>query len=226
MENVPRIRERRGVFREFVDLLADCGYHVDYRGCDGADYGLAQRREACPTRLAAGSDQGARARVGEAAPESDSAMRSPGCRPLSLWRGGPSRPAASRSRVSGRSTSSGSGRPRPAARGSNGQLSCGRPAIASRAEQRSAMSTPAWSGTSQPAITTLAHNYGTGRFGHPEQDRAISLREAAMLQGFPCTYRFVPPKHAVHMTHIGRLIGNAMPPPLVGRWERPWSSMP
>ena len=65
-----------------------------------------------------------------------------------------------------------------------------------------------------PTITTLAHNFGTGRFGHPEQDRPISLREAALLQGFPRQYRFVRDGEKVFFDRIGRLIGNAVPPPL------------
>jgi DNA (cytosine-5)-methyltransferase 1 len=65
-----------------------------------------------------------------------------------------------------------------------------------------------------PTITTLAHNFGTGRFGHPEQDRPISLREAAMLQGFPRDYRFVSEEKPIYFGRLGRLIGNAVPPPL------------
>lgn len=65
-----------------------------------------------------------------------------------------------------------------------------------------------------PTITTQAHNFGTGRFGHPEQDRAITLREAAILQGFPRDYRFVRPGSKVEFTSLGKLIGNAVPPPL------------
>lgn len=65
-----------------------------------------------------------------------------------------------------------------------------------------------------PTITTQCFGYGNGRFGHPEQDRAISLREAAMLQGFPREYSFLGPGEcAVFSTH-GRLIGNAVPVPL------------
>lgn len=67
-----------------------------------------------------------------------------------------------------------------------------------------------------PTITTQSHNYGTGRFGHPSQDRPISLREAAMLQGFPKSYRFAPDGGSVYFSTIGRLIGNAVPP-IVGR---------
>jgi DNA (cytosine-5)-methyltransferase 1 len=62
-----------------------------------------------------------------------------------------------------------------------------------------------------PTITTLAYNYGSGRFGHPNQDRAISLREAAILQTFPRRYAFVEPKSDVNVRVLGRLIGNAVP---------------
>jgi DNA (cytosine-5)-methyltransferase 1 len=62
-----------------------------------------------------------------------------------------------------------------------------------------------------PTITTEFYGLGNGRFGHPEQDRAISLREGAILQGFPADYQFVPPDKPLLFTTIGRLIGNAVP---------------
>jgi DNA (cytosine-5)-methyltransferase 1 len=62
-----------------------------------------------------------------------------------------------------------------------------------------------------PTITTQCFGFGNGRFGHPEQDRAISLREAALLQSFPANYEFIPPNEALKLSHIGRLIGNAVP---------------
>ncbi|WP_246696987.1 DNA cytosine methyltransferase [Methylobacterium planeticum] len=62
-----------------------------------------------------------------------------------------------------------------------------------------------------PTITTQAFGFGSGRFGHPEQDRALSLREAAMLQTFPRDYAFTPPGIDPPMKTIGRLIGNAVP---------------
>ncbi len=62
-----------------------------------------------------------------------------------------------------------------------------------------------------PTITTQCFGYGNGRFGHPEQDRAISLREAAMLQGFPRNYSFLPDDEQVSFATLGRLIGNAVP---------------
>jgi DNA (cytosine-5)-methyltransferase 1 len=41
-----------------------------------------------------------------------------------------------------------------------------------------------------PTITTQFSSYGSGRFGHPDQDRAISIREGALLQTFPKDYDF------------------------------------
>ena len=60
-------------------------------------------------------------------------------------------------------------------------------------------------------ITTQCYGFGNGRFGHPEQDRAISLREAARLQTFPDNYEFVPPDEPHPITTISRFIGNAVP---------------
>jgi DNA (cytosine-5)-methyltransferase 1 len=62
-----------------------------------------------------------------------------------------------------------------------------------------------------PTITTQCFGYGNGRFGHPEQDRAITLREAAMLQTFPAGYRFLREDEKVRFDLIGRQIGNAVP---------------
>lgn len=62
-----------------------------------------------------------------------------------------------------------------------------------------------------PTMTTQCFGYGNGRFGHPDQDRAISLREAAILQTFPANYCFSPTSDPVKFSHMGRLIGNAVP---------------
>lgn len=62
-----------------------------------------------------------------------------------------------------------------------------------------------------PTITTQCYGFGNGRFGHPEQDRAISLREAAVLQSFPEEYVFFPPNEFPGFRTVGRWIGNAVP---------------
>lgn len=66
-------------------------------------------------------------------------------------------------------------------------------------------------GDASPTMTTQCYGFGNGRFGHPEQDRAISLREAAILQSFPKGYKFVPPNGEINFTKVGRMIGNAVP---------------
>ncbi|MBF0311391.1 MAG: DNA cytosine methyltransferase [Magnetococcales bacterium] len=58
-------------------------------------------------------------------------------------------------------------------------------------------------------LTTRCISLSNGRFGHPEQDRAISVREAAALQTFPDDFLF-----SGMMTSQARQIGNAVPPRL------------
>lgn len=63
-----------------------------------------------------------------------------------------------------------------------------------------------------PTITSGCHNPSKGRFLHPGQDRTISLREAAVLQGFPRSYKF----NVAHgKESIALMIGNALPPPFI-----------
>ncbi|GGN98606.1 DNA cytosine methyltransferase [Haloarcula pellucida] len=69
-----------------------------------------------------------------------------------------------------------------------------------------------------PTITTQFYNYGSGRFGHydTDQNRALSIREGAILQTFPDDYRFLPGEEIddVGFQRLGRWIGNAVPPKL------------
>ncbi|MCY4170027.1 MAG: DNA cytosine methyltransferase [Bacteroidetes bacterium] len=67
-----------------------------------------------------------------------------------------------------------------------------------------------------PTITTQFYSYGTGRFGHPEQDRALSIREGAILQSFPEDYKFIHSNKPGSISELARHIGNAVPP-LLGK---------
>ncbi|MBW9173422.1 DNA cytosine methyltransferase [Clostridium estertheticum] len=62
-----------------------------------------------------------------------------------------------------------------------------------------------------PTVTTQFYGYGNGRFGHPEQDRALSLREGAILQSFPIDYKFIDADNTQTNKQIGIHIGNAVP---------------
>jgi DNA (cytosine-5)-methyltransferase 1 len=84
-----------------------------------------------------------------------------------------------------------------------------------------------------PTITTGCFNPSKGRFLHPVHHRAITMREAALLQGFPKRYKF--PK-ADSKVAVAAMIGNALPPPFIAaharrigtaisrRWNRPQSA--
>ena len=58
-----------------------------------------------------------------------------------------------------------------------------------------------------PTITARFDSFTRGKFGHPDDDRTISLREGALLQTFPMDYMFTGNK-----VDIARQIGNAVPP--------------
>ena len=62
-----------------------------------------------------------------------------------------------------------------------------------------------------PTMTTYCIGLGNGRFGHPEENRAISLREAAIFQDFPKTYDFIDPDVTFSSSALARQIGNAVP---------------
>lgn len=64
-----------------------------------------------------------------------------------------------------------------------------------------------WWDRPAPALTCKCHSLSNGRYGHPEQNRAISLREAAALQSFPDGYIF----YSTSKASVGDQIGNAVP---------------
>lgn len=213
MENVPRVGST-GVFADFVAALRSNGYCVDWRSCRGVDFGLPQGRRRLvllasllgPIAVPEGPQRGQPPRTvrdtiaglprleAGAADPADPLHKSRSLSPVNLQRIRAAIPGGTWEQWP------------PALR-----APCHR--RAGGASFRNVYARMEWDKPS-PTITTLAHNFGTGRFGHPDQDRPISLREAAMLQGFPRDYRFVRRGTAVYFSHLGRLIGNAVPPPL------------
>lgn len=65
-----------------------------------------------------------------------------------------------------------------------------------------------WWGRPSPTITTKFFSISNGRFVHPEEDRALSIREGATLQSFPLTYKF----KGTSIANNAKMIGNAVPP--------------
>lgn len=213
MENVPRIGKSQ-VFLDFIGDLEAEGFHVDWRSVYGPDYGLPQhrrrmvllasRRGELPVPRATRSIETystVRDAIGTlpavTAGESDPSDVLHTARKLSelnMQRVQASRPGGTwldwpeelRSACHKRESGS----------------------SFKNVYARMEWSKPA------PTITTLANNFGAGRFGHPEQDRSITPREAALLQGFPPRYRFLRPGEKMNVTAVTRLIGNAVPPPI------------
>jgi DNA (cytosine-5)-methyltransferase 1 len=211
MENVPRAGSAE-VFRDFLALLKRLDYCVDHRSCNGLRFGLAQERRRLvllASRLGAVSvplgDEELRRTVadeistmpelaaGEVDP-SDPVHKTRALSELNLKRIRKSKPGGTWEDWPEDLRA-------PCHRRKNG------------ATFRNVYARMEWDNPA-PTITTLAYNFGTGRFGHPKQNRALSLREASMLQGFPRSYAFVEVGAAVKFQNLGRLIGNAVPPPL------------
>lgn len=217
MENVSTVKHHK-IFDEFVAHLRALGYHVSHQVVDSVHYGVPQSRRRmvllasllgpiefeAPSAAPASSVREAIAdlpplRAGEISADDPLHMACT-LSPLNLRRIKASRPG-------------GSWRDWP----KNLVADCHRastgksyPSVYGRME---------WDKPA-PTITTQAYGFGSGRFGHPEQHRAISLREAAILQSFPREYDFWPKDAAMNVRALGRLIGNAVPPNLGGAIAR------
>lgn len=207
MENVPLVA-RHPVFQDFLNALE--GYHVTWRTIDCSSFGVPQTRKRLVLLASRLGQEGlslpsnnveittVRETISQLAPlvageadKNDSLHAACKLSRLNLERIQSSRPG-------------GTWRDwKPSLRAACHRKSTGDtfPSVYGRME---------WDRPG-PTITTQCFGYGNGRFGHPEQDRAITLREAAMLQTFPQCYEFVMKGEHVNISALGRLIGNAVP---------------
>ena len=212
-ENVPRLANKT-VFSDFAESLQRLGYTVDYKVIRCVDYGIAQDRRRLV--LVASRVGAAMVPAGRLNGRPPTTVRQ-AIGALPSIEAGETHEADPMHRSPNLSTIN---RQRIAASVPGGtwhdwpeelRLACHRRASGARFTNvyaRMCWDRPA------PTLSTHFHNFGAGRFGHPEQDRAVSLREAAMLQGFPENYRFVPDGEPAPLGTLGRHIGNAVPPPL------------
>lgn len=211
MENVPRLAGM-AVFQSFVKSLESKGYRVQFGTLYGPDFGLPQERRRLV--LLAGRNREVPLPVGERSSPRYKTVRQTIGRLPALAQGevdprDPLHRARSLSEINQRrielSKPGGTWRDWP----EELRAPCHRKASGSSFQ--AFYGRMVWNQPS-PTITTQAYNFGTGRFGHPDQNRGLTLREAAMLQGFPRAYEFVPKGSRPSMQAVGRLIGNAVPP--------------
>jgi DNA (cytosine-5)-methyltransferase 1 len=210
MENVPLL-EKEEVFAKFVSSLKDDGFSVFHKVVDCADYGVPQHRRRLvllaskhgPIEMIAPTvkkelyetvrnaiEELPRLRAGGICPD-DPLHQASELSPLNLKR-------IRASKVGG------------TWRDWDKEL------VADCHKKKTGKTYPSvygrmgWDEPS-PTMTTQFFGFGNGRFGHPHQNRGISLREGAILQSFPRRYKFVAKGEPVYIKTIGRLIGNAVP---------------
>jgi len=211
MENVPELEKER-VFEDFVGRLKELGYHVNYKVVDAAEYGVPQRRR----RLLL---LASRIKNIELIPPTH-------CVPVTVRTaisGLPAIEAGEKSdsdslHMASALSETNKKRIRNSLPGGSWRdwpeeliLDCHKKSTGK--SYGSVYGRMSWDDVS-PTITTQFTNYGTGRFGHPEQDRAISLREGAILQSFPDDYAFVKEDEEITIKNVAKHIGNAVPPRL------------
>lgn len=209
IENVPGLAEK-SVFREFLRLLRREGYMPRWEILDAADYAVPQRRK----RLVLIAGRGFSIEFGKLARTKKTVRSAIGNLPMpgnsgdSLHDMPENRSPEMRTWISA-VPKDGGGRldlppdmQRPCHRRSNGFKDV---------YGRMAWDRPA------PTITGGCFNPSKGRFLHPEQDRNITMREAALLQSFPRSFK-VPSNTT--KTAAALMIGNALPPEFVRRQAR------
>ena len=208
MENVPGIVAVPGFssFRRFLKTLGNCGYECDHHVLNARDFGVPQHRRryvllavhkasaALPSPTdGPGSERTTVRPTIERFPAIDAGEADPST---------PNHYAARLStlnleRIRATPSNGGSRRDWP----ERLMLNCHRE-ILGFSDVYGRM----WWDRVAPTLTSRCNSLSNGRFGHPEQHRAISLREAAALQTFPDDYEFFGAKN-----RIARWIGNAVP---------------
>lgn len=208
MENVPDLA-RLDIWNKFTSVLSNDGYHISFEAIDAVDYGVAQNRRRLvllgsrlgkiDLPLKKISHSTVRTTIGHLPPieagtchKEDRFHVSRRLMPINLRRIKASLPG-------------GSWKAWP----DKLQADCHR--SKKGRTYGSVYGRMSWDQAS-PTITTQFYGFGNGRFGHPEQDRALSLREGALLQSFPADYQFIAENERMSIRTVGRLIGNAVPP--------------
>lgn len=216
MENVPELAERgKDVLDNFLAILSELNYQIDHAVVKCEDYGVPQQRRRFvllastlgPIKIPAGKYKGKKPPTvfdaigdlpvidtGESHPD-DPLHCAAKLSPLNLRR------------IKATPVNGGTWRDWP----EELRLECHKK---DTGKSFGSVYGRMWWDQPAPTMTTLCTGLGNGRFGHPVQDRPISLREAALIQSFPKGYRFTQPGEKLNRSAVSRMIGNAVPPKL------------
>lgn len=219
MENVPGLMQRgKTLFKAFVDTLTSLGYIVEFDVLQVADYGIPQNRR----RLVLFAGKGfpihlpvpthSMTGVGKLKPWQTlksviNGLPTPITLTDAITKGGPQlfnwhvvRTLSSQNVRRLKKTKAGESRtclPNNLRPKCHKNKEVGFSNVYGRAS---------WDHVS-PTITGGCTTLSKGRFGHPEEERTLSVREAALIQTFPKDYIFDTP----YMEHVCNIIGNALP---------------
>ncbi|MGL3210689.1 DNA cytosine methyltransferase [Bradyrhizobium sp. BR 1433] len=209
MENVPRLVSHK-VFGQFVRNLEELGYHVSYGKLRAERFGVPQWR----TRLVLFASLFGRIQLPRETHKDRPRTVRDAIGSLPTIRAGEGS-ARDRIHVGRNLTPQNLKRIKATKEGGSWkdwdpelQLRCHKKAKGK--SFRSVYGRMRWDEPS-PVITTQCLGIGNGRFGHPSQDRGISIREAALLQSFPKKFKFVEPGEPINGVRLARQIGNAVP---------------
>lgn len=219
MENVPDLSnaEKYPVFDAFVQRLKDLNYHVFFRIVDASRFGVPQKRNRL---VLLASKLGEIGLISETHTDENAVTVRDTIKTLPVLRDGS---VSADDPLHRSSKLSPLNKMRIAATPKNGGSATSWkraliPACYRRDSGKSYMVTVygrmRWNDPA-PTMTTHCTTLGTGRFGHPTQNRAISLREAARFQTFPDDYAFIEDDE-LNISRMARHIGNAVPV-LLGR---------
>lgn len=213
MENVPLLKSYGSgvVFNDFVRALEDIGYHISHDVFNAQDYGVPQRRKRLvllgslhgkinmiPPTHKTGKYVTVRQAIGNLAPIKDGEIdkKDKLHRTRKLTELNKRRIQATKEGGSWKDWDE------------ELKLACHKNGGGEK--YSSVYGRMQWDDVA-PTMTTYCVGLNNGRFGHPEQDRAISLREAALLQSFPKGYNLIDSKNVFSLMNTAKHIGNAVP---------------
>jgi DNA (cytosine-5)-methyltransferase 1 len=210
VENVPQIGngKKGSVLQVFCRALQSAGYSFAYRTVDAKDFGVPQRRRRLVLLGIKGIDEdielpspngGTRRTVRDAIG---------GLPPVRAGEAAPRRPMHRAARLSTKNLKRLEVTPHNGGDSRTWPKSLKLPCHVRSQGFYDVYGRMRWDGPA-PTLTTRCNSLSNGRFGHPVQNRAMTLLEAAILQTFPRSYHF-----AGNQNDVARQIGNAVPPKL------------